>query len=101
CNGVNTFLKGRTAAMTDRFNFRQRAGRAALAVLAALVLVTGAAWRTAADSQSHAAPAPTVTATTPLTHSVGGGRDSYADVVKVVSPAVVTVRASGKASVSP
>src|SRR5262245_25796271 len=87
--------------MNHRFNFRQRASRATLAVLAALTLVTAAAWRTTADTQSHAAQTPAATAATPLTRSVAGARDSYADVVKVVAPAVVTVRANGKARVSP
>jgi S1-C subfamily serine protease len=39
--------------------------------------------------------------TTPITHAIAGGRDSYADIVDVVSPAVVTIRTTGKARVSP
>ncbi len=38
---------------------------------------------------------------TTIGHSVAGGRDSYADVVKTVAPAVVTIRVEGKAKVSP
>jgi Do/DeqQ family serine protease len=84
-----------------RITLRQRAGYIGLGVLVTSMLLTGAAWRgTAADPQAsavHAAPA----VTTPITHAIAGGRDSYADVVKVVAPAVVTVRADGKAKVSP
>lgn len=79
---------------------RQRASQFGLAALAAAVLVTGAAWRGAA-SAPQASGAPALTAvTSPIAHAVAGGRDSYADVVKVVAPAVVTVRANGKANVS-
>src|SRR5204862_1211736 len=88
--------------MTDRLTLlRRRAGQAGLAVLTAILLVTGAAWRTAADSQTAAIHAAAPAAATPIAHAVAGGRDSYADVVKVVAPAVVTVRANGKARVSP
>jgi len=94
--------------MDNRFvNLRQRASKGALAVLAAAVLVTGAAWRSAADSSAQAPHnATTVTTTTTdrdraLPRAITGGRDSYADVVKIVAPAVVTVRANGKARVSP
>src|SRR2546425_9529923 len=84
----------------SRITLRQRAGYIGLGVLATSMLVTGAAWRGTADPQAsavHAAPA----VTTPITHAIAGARDSYADVVKVVAPAVVTVRADGKARVSP
>src|SRR5262249_20833401 len=33
--------------------------------------------------------------------ALAGGRDSYADIVKVVAPAVVTIRVEGKARLSP
>jgi serine protease Do len=80
-------------------NLRQRASQLGLAALAAAVLVTGAAWRgTTAPGSAGAAALPVVTS--PITNPVAGGRDSYADVVKVVAPAVVTVRANGKARVS-
>lgn len=89
--------------MNETFNYlRQRASRTGLAMLAVFALVGGVAWRTAADLPQPAASAPARTAaTTPITHAVAGGRDSYADVVKVVAPAVVTVHANGKAKVSP
>ena len=67
-----------------------------LAVIAAAALTTGAAWHgLAADTQKAA------TISTPITHNIAGGRDSYADVVSVAAPAVVTVRTEGRARVSP
>ena len=66
--------------------------RTILAALAAGALMTGAAWHgLTADTQKPA------TVTTPITHSVAGGRDSYADVLAAAAPAVVTIRAEGKA----
>src|SRR5262252_5106167 len=76
----------------------QRAVRAGLAVLAAVLLLSGAAWHGFAAEPQHTAAA---TVTTPIAHAIAGGRDSYADVVDVVAPAVVTVRAQGRARVSP
>jgi len=88
--------------MNDRFIYlRRRATHAGLALLAAIALVSGAAWRTAADSHAQATASMPATVTTPIAHAVAGGRDSYADVVKVVAPAVVTVHANGRARVSP
>jgi serine protease Do len=72
--------------------------RLGLGVFAAGLLVTGAAWRgIEADSHTSAAMA---TVTSPITHTIAGGRDSYADVVDVVAPAVVTIRTEGKARAS-
>ena len=72
----------------------------AAAVGVAALLVSGAAWHGIAKDVepviAHAA-----TATSPIQHAIAGGRDSYADVVDVVSPAVVTVHAQGRARVSP
>src|SRR5262245_31651500 len=79
---------------------KQRAVKAGLAVVAAVLLLTGAAWRGLAADQA-AAVTPAATVSTPITHAIAGGRDSYADVVDVVAPAVVTVRAQGRARVSP
>src|SRR5216110_492034 len=84
--------------MNERFNITQRASRTGLAVLAAAALVTGAAWHRV-DAQSTTKAAATVT--TPITHAIAGGRDSYADVVSAAAPAVVTIRTQGKARVSP
>jgi serine protease Do len=87
--------------MNAPLNLNQRAARAGIAVFAAALLVSGAAWRGfAADSQS-AAKVASATTTTPITHTIAGGRDSYADIVNVAAPAVVTVRVAGKARVSP
>src|SRR4051812_35769302 len=76
-----------------------------LAVLAAGALLTGATWRgLAADSQSTPAQPATaaVTATRPVGSPViAGGRDPYADIVKIAAPAVVTIRTQGRARVSP
>src|ERR1700750_673144 len=67
-----------------------------LAVLAAGALATGAAWHPlAADTQKAA------TLSTPIAHAIAGGRDSYADVVGVAAPAVVTIRTEGKARMMP
>jgi serine protease Do len=82
-------------------NLSQRAARTGIAVVAAALLVSGAAWHGfAADPQSAAKVAPATT-TTPITHAIAGGRDSYADIVNIAAPAVVTVRVSGRARVSP
>src|SRR6185295_12265183 len=77
----------------------QRAARAGVAGVAALLLITGAAWHGLAADQPAAAKL--ATTTTPITHAIAGGRDSYADIVDVVSPAVVTIRTEGKAKMQP
>jgi serine protease Do len=84
--------------MSERFFNFQRVRGSVLAVIAAAAIAAGAAWHGAAAS---AQPAATTTVTTPITHAIAGGRDSYADVVDVVAPAVVTIRTQGKARVSP
>ncbi len=76
----------------------KRAARAGVGVAASLLLVGGVAWRGFAQSTP---PAHAATVTTPLTRAVEGGRDSYADVVDVVAPAVVTIRTEGKATMAP
>jgi serine protease Do len=86
--------------MNERhYSIRQRTARAGMAIVAALLLITGVAWRGTAADQKAVASAATVT--TPIAHAIAGGRDSYADIVDVVSPAVVTIRAEGKAKMSP
>jgi Do/DeqQ family serine protease len=40
------------------------------------------------------------TVTTPIAHAIAGGRESYADIVDVASPAVVTIRTDGRAKMS-
>ena len=67
-----------------------------LAVVAAGALAVGAAWHPlSADTQKAA------TISTPIAHAVAGGRDSYADVVGIAAPAVVTIRTEGKAKTMP
>jgi serine protease Do len=88
----------------DTKRFRIRAG---LAAAAATALISGAAWHgLAATSQPSALSAqPSTVAQAPVvtgrTAAVAGSRDSYADVVKNVAPAVVTIRVESKAAVQP
>ena len=87
-------------AMNGPSTSSPRRASAAAAIIAAVFFVSGAAWHgfgaSAPQAVAHAA-----TVSTPITHAIAGGRDSYADVVDVVSPAVVTVHAQGKVRVSP
>jgi len=79
-----------------RVTSTKRPSRTALAAIVAAMLVAGAAWHGTAATQPAAA-----TVSTPITHSVAAGRDSYADIVDVVSPGVVTIHAQGRARMSP
>ncbi len=91
--------------MNERLSISRRTARTGAALLAAGILTTGAAWRglaagaTSAPARTVSAPAQTVS--TPIGHSIAGGRDSYADIVNVVAPAVVTIRVEGRARMSP
>ena len=80
-------------------------GRRTLAVLAAAILVAaGATWRSvAADFHptSTSAIASTPAGSLSVAREIGGSRDSYADIVKTVSPAVVTIHTEGRARVAP
>ncbi|HUK36674.1 MAG TPA: trypsin-like peptidase domain-containing protein, partial [Vicinamibacterales bacterium] len=79
--------------------FRIRAG---LAAAAAAALISGAAWHgLAATSSASAATAQVQAVTGHTLPAVNGSRDSYADVVKAVAPAVVTIRVDGKATAAP
>jgi len=78
----------------------QQAVRTGGAVVLGALLAVGAGWRGSAAARSTTASAAAQPAPT-LTRPVAGARDSYADVVKVVEPAVVTIRTEGKARVSP
>jgi serine protease Do len=86
--------------MNGHFEIRRRLARTAAAIAAVLALIGGAAWHSAAADQATAAHV-AQTVTTPIAHAIAGSRDSYADVVSVAAPAVVTIRTSGKARVSP
>jgi serine protease Do len=81
------------------FDVTKRARRGAVGVLVAAGLVAGAAWRGLAADPQKATAASVVS--TPITHAIAGGRDSYADIVDVVSPGVVTIHAEGRARMSP
>jgi len=87
-------------AVSDLFK-RTRVG-AGLVVVVAGLLVSGFAWRGASAQASQAAKEVAAQAATPpIAHAIAGSRDSYADIVKVVSPAVVTIRTEGKVKASP
>ncbi len=92
---------------TRRFSIRT-----GLAVLAAAFLIGGAAWHTLAAASQQSAVGSRQSAVGSQQSAVGspqsgvagripGGRDSYADIVKIVAPAVVTIRVESKARVSP
>jgi serine protease Do len=86
--------------MNELHRLSQRTGRTVVALVAALLVVTGIAWHgIAADQTTTSVRAATVT--TPITHAIAGGRDSYADIVDIVAPAVVTIRTEGRARMSP
>jgi serine protease Do len=81
--------------------FRIKAG---LVAAAATALISGAAWHGLAASTATATEPAHVQQTATITGhtaAIAGGRDSYADVVKDVAPAVVTIRVEGKAAVQP
>jgi serine protease Do len=82
---------------------RIRAGLTAAG--AAAVLITGAAWHGLAATTASAPAATGQTTQAPVVTgraaAINGSRDSYADVVKAVAPAVVTIRVDGKATASP
>jgi serine protease Do len=69
--------------------------------MATALLVAGAAWGGLASNTQASASQKVAASAPPIAHAVAAGRDSYADVVKVVAPAVVTIRVEGKATMSP
>src|SRR5262249_49371341 len=95
-------MKGHRIMNDQRIHLTKHGLRAGLAVLAAVLLVGGGAtWRNlVAEAQSSQTKAES-SASSAVTRALPGGRDSYADIVNVVAPAVVTVRVEGKASASP
>jgi Do/DeqQ family serine protease len=64
-----------------------------------MLVVTGITWHGLAAEET--ASAPQVTLESQNLPAAAGGRDSYADVVNVVAPAVVTIRTQARARVSP
>ena len=88
--------------MNTPINFSDRGVRAGLLALTAAVLVTAATWHPfAANGPGAAAPAGVTAQAPAMARSIAGGRDSYADVVKTVAPAVVTIKTEGRARIAP
>ena len=83
----------------SRLSLGQWFARTGVAIGAAALLVTDASWSLSNAHPTLAAQAAATQA--PNTRAIAGGRDSYADVVKVVAPSVVTIRVEGKANLSP
>jgi Do/DeqQ family serine protease len=82
----------------NRTSLKGRSKGLVLSLVAAAGLVTGATWQGLASTDSApivetVAQAPVVTRALPV------GRDSYADIVKTVAPAVVTVHVESRARV--
>jgi Do/DeqQ family serine protease len=82
-------------------NTRRFSIRAALAAVAAAALISGAAWRGFAAGPPAAAVASAQVPPVTGRALPAGTRDSYADIVKAVAPAVVTIRVEGKAAATP
>ncbi|HVH27420.1 MAG TPA: DegQ family serine endoprotease [Vicinamibacterales bacterium] len=82
-------------------NLGQRLARTSAAIGAAILLIGGAAvWTISADAQAKSEPAAVRAQQVPspaIARANIGARDSYADIVKSVSPAVVTIRTEGRA----
>src|SRR4051812_8883617 len=79
----------------------ERAVRTGGAIVLGALLAIGVGWSGFASEHVGTAQVASAQAAPAVTHAVAGGRDSYADVVKGVAPAVVTVRTETKAHVSP
>jgi Do/DeqQ family serine protease len=86
---------------THNNSWPQRAVRTGGAIALGALLAVGAGWSGFAAEHLGTAQVASAQAVPAVTHSIAGGRDSYADVVKVVAPAVVTIRTESKARVSP
>ena len=83
---------------SPRIHLSGRVRGAVLAALAVALLIGGGAWREiSAAAMPHPAVAEQATAPAPMPSRAAaiGGRESYADIVKVVAPAVVTIRTQG------
>ncbi len=80
----------------------QRSVRAGLAVLIGALFIAGVTWHGVSAKSSAPGPDPAAVAQTPaVSRTLAGGRDSYADIVKMVAPAVVTIRTEGRARIAP
>src|SRR5262245_59263950 len=92
-------MKGHKAPMTSR----KKSVGTVVSFGAAVVLLLGTAWHGGFAENTSAAAADQTAAvhaqsTPTISHALAGGRDSYADIVKTVVPAVVTVQADVKAT---
>jgi serine protease Do len=87
--------------MNTPYRLSERLSRAVVVLFAALLLVAGLVWQGIAADQQTTPRARAAAVTAPITQAIAGGRDSYADIVDVVAPGVVTIRTQGKARVSP
>jgi Do/DeqQ family serine protease len=92
--------------MSDRrWNWIRFVNTRALAVIAAATLLGGAAWRGLAADPQHTGrqtqAIPSDTTVPALVGHAADGRTSYADIVKVAAPAVVTIRVQGHSQAAP
>jgi Do/DeqQ family serine protease len=87
-----------TRSIADRL--KTRTTRAIGAGVAAL-LISGAAWHVSTDAQASAPETAPQAAAATVQPPLFEGRESYADIVKVVAPAVVTIRTEGRARMRP
>ncbi len=89
-------------SMGSLYRGSRRGVRTGLAIVAGAMLLAGATWRgVAADTQTAAVVAQSATAPVTGRAALAGGRDSYADIVKIAAPAVVTIRTEGRSRMSP
>jgi Do/DeqQ family serine protease len=75
--------------------------RSALTACAAAIALTGAVWAGGNAAATQAPASATVVPPAPAIKPALDGRTSYADIVKVVAPAVVTIRVEGRAAMTP
>ena len=82
--------------MTARSSLARRTPlRAGVSLVVSALLIAGAT-RLGGAAEDHPAAQ-----TTQVPHSIAGSRASYADLVDIVTPAVVTIRTEGSAKMSP
>ena len=88
--------------MDSKTDTRTRLSQGVAALGVAALLVTGATWRGSASTGASAAQnPPAVQAQASAARAGAFGQDSYANVVKVVAPAVVTIRTEGRGKAAP
>ena len=84
----------------SRYRFNRQAARTVAIVAVTAIVAAGGAWRVGAAEQPNA-PAPVTDSRQVRGAALADGRTSYADIVKIVAPAVVTIRTESAARVSP